>query len=87
MVTASASVAHSGQEAIRPPVATTEEVASQGIRSTRDITRLGSSMLNDLVKGTLNSKVANPMCRTVGFMCRTIEMEQRHNDGRPIDVS
>lgn len=44
-------------------------------------------MINDLINGSMTSKVANPVCRTANVMLRATEMEQKHNDGKPIPMA
>jgi hypothetical protein len=44
-------------------------------------------MINDLINGSMTSKVANPVVRTANMMLRTAEIEQRQNDGKAIAMS
>lgn len=44
-------------------------------------------MINDLINGSMVGKVANPVVRTANMMLRTAEIEQRHNDGKPVSMS
>jgi hypothetical protein len=44
-------------------------------------------MLNDIINGSMTGKTANPVVRTANMMLRTVEIEQRHNDGKPLAMS
>jgi hypothetical protein len=48
--------------------------------------RLGGSMINDLINGSMSGKIANPVVRTANMMLRTTEIEQKHNDGKPLSM-
>jgi hypothetical protein len=76
-----------GTEGVRAQVQTAAQVASGGIASSRDMTRLGGAMINDLINGSMTGKIANPVVRTGNMMLRATEMEQKHNDGKPIPMA
>lgn len=48
---------------------------------------MGGAIINDLINGSMTAKIANPVVRTANMMLRTVEIEQRHNDGKPLSMS
>lgn len=86
MVSKSASAVPGLPAAECPPVPTAAEVASGGIRDSRDLCRFGGSLINDMLAGTVTGKVANPVCRTGNMMLRAVDLEHRHNEGRPLPM-
>ena len=67
-------------------VPTAAEVASGGLGDSRALCRLGGALINDMLGDRVSGKVANPICRTGNMMLRAIDLEHRHNDGKPVPM-
>lgn len=90
MVTSAAngSAVQGGKKGGRAPIPTAGEVASGGINSTRDLFKLGGSLINDMLQGDKKAKkLSGPICRTGSMMLRSVDLEQTHNDGASIEMN
>ena len=68
-------------------VARSVEIASGGIGDTRDLCRFGTALLGDIMTGSVNPKIANPVCRTGNLILRSAEMEQKYGAGHALPLS
>ena len=76
--------ADSGPTDAGESVPTAAEVASRGLRTTRDYARFGGSLINDVLGDRVATRQVNPICRVANFVLRGVDLENRHNDGKPL---
>jgi len=65
-----------------PSAARSLLIASRGVKTSRDFAGLMSSLMGDLLQGSVSAGIGNAVCNAGGKLLKVIEMEERYGRDR-----